>query len=311
MLRRCSTVMVRLGTGSCGLDRDHGVAQGGAAEAGDQCDAEPGGDQGQVGVELDGDVGDARQPAGAVVHPVEPLAADACPRASRSSRRRAGRADATPSPLGERVVGGHDRRRRRRGPRRSRRRCSGTVIGTSPQLCTTPTSARPVGDQVDGVPRLVLGDASASGRGARAAPGRRRGRPGHAPRWRTPPPQVAARPCRPSRCRPLSIRSSSVSSRSPSSTRRRPEPVRITPRPTRSSSGSPTWRSSRLTCCETALGVKPSASAAATDRAVPVDRAQRDQGVQINHEAMLPKVTNNYLLVLPVQDRPRWRHEPA
>ena len=34
-----------------------------------------------------------------------------------------------------------------------------------------------------------------------------------------------------------------------------PWEVSITPRPTRSSSGTPVWRSSRLTCWETALGV--------------------------------------------------------
>ena len=65
-------------------------------------------------------------------------------------------------------------------------------------------------------------------------------------------------------CSPDSTSSRSASRRAPASTRCRPCSVRITPRPTRSSSGTPVCRSSRLTCWETALGVKPRASAAPT-----------------------------------------------
>ena len=61
----------------------------------------------------------------------------------------------------------------------------------------------------------------------------------------------------------------------PCSTRCLPCLVSITPRPTRSSSGTPVCFSRRLTCCDTALGVKPSASAAAiTEPWAPTARSE-------------------------------------
>ena len=57
-------------------DASQVVAERGTAQPGDQGDAEARADQGQVGLELHGDVGDAGEAAGAVVHPVQPLAAD-------------------------------------------------------------------------------------------------------------------------------------------------------------------------------------------------------------------------------------------
>ncbi len=41
-----------------------------------------------------------------------------------------------------------------------------------------------------------------------------------------------------------------------------PAGVSTTPRPDCASTGTPTWRSSRLICCDTAEAVKPSSSAA-------------------------------------------------
>ena len=140
---------------------------------------------------------------------------------------------------------------------------SGIPRGTSPQLCATPRSVAPVATR----PAVSQGSRSES---ATVRPGWAASTPGSAgatrPRIavekavsRTSPATVPAW-----RRRLASSRSRSVSNRPPWSTRWRPCRVSITPRPTRSSSGTPVCRSRRLTCWETALGVKPRAAAAAT-----------------------------------------------
>ena len=144
-----------------------------------------------------------------------------------------------------------------------RARWPGIGRGRSPQLCTTPRSACPEAT------RLMASHGSRSVRvtrrsGCAARTGGRAGaiRPRIAVEnavSRTCPATVPACWCSPdwSSSRP-------ASRRVPCSTRCLPCLVSMTPRPTRSSSGTPVCFSRRLTCWDTALGVKPSASAAAT-----------------------------------------------
>src|SRR5262245_39541995 len=57
-------------------------------------------------------------------------------------------------------------------------------------------------------------------------------------------------------------RSSAWNTSGAESTMACPAGVRTTPRPAGASTGTPTWRSSRLSCCDTAEAVNPSSSAA-------------------------------------------------
>ena len=118
------------------------------------------------------------------------------------------------------------------------------------------------GDLGHGVPRLGLvhhdvevGRAAAAAR--RAAAGRHRAPRSRRRRGAAGPTGRPASPCTRERSR-----STCSPSTRPSSTSRRPAAVSTTPRPARSSRVAPTWRSSRLTCWETADGVKPSSAAA-------------------------------------------------
>ena len=152
------------------------------------------------------------------------------------------------------------------------------------------------GDEVDRVPGLALGEGElevgvlvqqgADHRRHQAAHGGREGRdpqpPGH-------PTGVAVQAG-------LELLEVGEEPR-PSPTRRRPCSVSITPRPTRSSSATPACFSSRLTCWETALGVKPRASAAPTTEPWCRPRAGR-QGDEIDHVAMLQRYVHIHLLVL-------------
>ena len=76
MLRRCTAITSRVGSGSCAGTATSSVAERLTAQPGDQGDAEPGAHQRQVGVELHRGVRDPGQPPGAGVHPGQPLAAD-------------------------------------------------------------------------------------------------------------------------------------------------------------------------------------------------------------------------------------------
>ena len=232
------------------------LAERRAAEPRHQRDAEPGGHQREVGVELHRLVRDARHaarcrrasgcshwrqivPSGVAIQP--------------SSTRSRG---VTPDAARQRVVAGHDDvgevvadRRARPGARgwraarrpsvwtsrgRSGRRRRGRRCPTARARCRREVE---VGVGVAQRRGTDGGDQAARGRGERR----------HA--------QVAGDGAGPW-CSAASISSRSASTRPPgrrAAGRARGEHRR--PRPTRSSSGTPACRSSRLTCCETALGV--------------------------------------------------------
>ena len=263
MLRRWTATMSRVGTGSCAGRATSSSPSGCAAEPRDQGDAEPGLHQGQVGVELHRLVGDPRQPAGAVVHPGQPLRGRSCLGGGDPVLvDQVARAD--PRPAGEPVAGVDDHvgdvagqrtwsRGGRGWPAARRPSCARRRGRSGPEATRSTVShgSRSVRDRVRS--GCAVAQVAQGGRHQAAHRRRERRRPAG-----------GRRRCRPGgagRPRPARGRSSS---RMPSSTRWRPWPVSITPRPTRSRSGTPVCRSSRLTCWETALGVKPSASAAAT-----------------------------------------------
>ena len=220
--------------------------------AGDQGDAEARADQREVGVELHRDVGDPRAASGAVVHPAEPLAADrALRRGDPALVDQVARGDR--GAAGQPVVAVDDDVGDVAGDRGAHQ-----VVGDVDRHVAPGVEQAEVelagGDQVDGVPRLVLdqgdrssGWASSRSRTASATSPRMAVEKAAIRRW------PATTPVR--RCRPASTASRSPSSRPPSSSRWRPSPVTMTPRPTRSRSATPVCRSSRLTCWETALGV--------------------------------------------------------
>ena len=221
------------------------------------------------------------------VHPGEPLTADGalgrCDPALVDevvrSHPRAGR---------QRVAGVHDRRRPRRRRARWSTRWSGMARSDVAPAVHDADVGLTGGHQVDGVPGLALGQASATRSGYAVAQVAHAGCDESAHRGREGgDAQVSRRRCRRWWCRPDSRLSRSASRRRAASTRCRPSRVSITPRPTRSSRATLVWRSRRLTCWDTALGVKPSASAARNDRPVGVDGAERGQGGEIDHVAML------------------------
>ena len=96
----------------------------------------------------------------------------------------------------------------------------------------------------------------------------------------------------------------------PSSTSCRPWSVSITPRPTRSSSGTPACLSSRLTCWDTALGVKPRASAARDHRTVGVDGAEAVRAARSIMKQCYLIGCMNHSLVLHGQSTDDWDREP-
>ena len=234
-----------------------------AAQPRDQRDAEAGAHQREVGVELHRLVGDPGQPAGAVVHPGQPLAADrALGGGDPALVDQVARAD--PRPAGERVVAVHDHVGHVVGEGRGRE-----VLGDGERR-RRPSCAPRRGRSGPDATRSTVSHGSRSVRvSARSGCASRRSRidgrdqAAHRGRERRDP-QVPGDGAGLRGAGPASTCSRSVSSRAPASTRCRPCPVSITPRPTRSSSGTPVCRSRRLTCWDTALGVKPSASAAAT-----------------------------------------------
>ena len=174
MLRRCSTVICAGRHRVVRRHRDHAVGQlarGPAAGPG-RCRARRWTSATCEANSID-TWATSGQPPGAVVHPQQPLPAD---RALRG--RDPGLVDEVargdPGPAGQRVVGRCTRTSATSWATTVEARCSGTASGTSPQLCTSADVDVAGRDQVDGVPRLALGDGQRQ-RGARRAGGARTG----------------------------------------------------------------------------------------------------------------------------------------
>ena len=134
-------------------------AEGGAAEARDQGDAEPGADEGQVAVELHRDVRDPGEPAGPVVHAQQPLPAGAPLGGGHPVLRGqvAGGDDGAP---GQRVVAADDHLGQVAAEGRAGQ-VTGNGQGKVAPAVHDAEVGLPGGDQADGVPRLPLGEADA------------------------------------------------------------------------------------------------------------------------------------------------------